>query len=161
MEQYEEESHKGRNYLSAGISLGIHALLILLLSFLTMKAVSPELRDDGIPVILDTELEEEEEVEEPEKEEEPEPEKVKPPVQKIISPEVNGPDEGLGSPSNSGEKAHASGADMKTPPKAEPAPAAPVAPAPAPAPPVFFFSFFFFSRWLLPAPSVKKNHGFS
>ena len=69
MIQHEEESHKGRKLLSAGISLGVHALLLLLLSFLTLKAVSPTLRDDGIPVILDTQLEEEDELEE-EKEEE-------------------------------------------------------------------------------------------
>lgn len=46
------ESNKKRKLISAVIALGLHALLLVVLSYLTMKAVEPSLRDDGIPVLL-------------------------------------------------------------------------------------------------------------
>ena len=110
----ELETHKGRNLLSAGISIGVHVALLILLSFLTMKAVSPSLKDDGIPVLL-AEVPEEEPEEMEEEVEEPE----QPEEQRLINPDVNGPDEGPGTPTLAGNQEDASGADMKTPPKTE------------------------------------------
>ena len=109
------ESNKKRKLISAVIALGLHALLLVVLSYLTMKAVEPSLRDDGIPVLL-AETEPEEEKEE-EKEEQKEPE-VK--TEQQIRPDIKGPDEGLGTPTKSGNQQDASGADMKTPSKAIP-----------------------------------------
>lgn len=64
------ESNKKRKLISAVIALGLHGLLLVVLSYLTMKAVEPSLRDDGIPVLLaETEPEEEKEEEKEEQKE--------------------------------------------------------------------------------------------
>ena len=49
----EENTPKKRKALAAGISLAVHALLLLLLAFITLKASKrEEHREDGIPVLL-------------------------------------------------------------------------------------------------------------
>ena len=49
----EEKTPRKRQALAAGISLVVHALLLLLLAFITLKASKrDEYREDGIPVLL-------------------------------------------------------------------------------------------------------------
>lgn len=107
---YTEEHIKRRKLISACITVGIHALLLALLSFLTMQAVSPSVKDDGIPVLL-AEQEPEEEIEEEEKEEE---------IEEPIIPDADGTDEGKGAPTKAGTVSDAEGANMHSLPKANP-----------------------------------------
>ena len=93
---YTEEKNTKNRLISLGITIGIHALLLVLLSFLMMEPVAPSVKDDGIPVLL--EEMEEQEIEEEEFEEEIPP---KPQEQKLHIAET-GQDQGLGSPSSQG-----------------------------------------------------------
>ena len=105
---YTEEHIKRRKLISACITVGIHALLLALLSFLTMQAVSPSIKDDGIPVLL-AEQEPEEEIEEEEDD-----------IEEPFTPDVEGTDEGKGSPTQAGTVSDAEGANMHSLPKANP-----------------------------------------
>ena len=131
MDTYESNNSRTSKLIALCVTIGIHLCLLVLLSFLTMKAVPASVKDDGIQVMLEEEPEEEvEEIEEEEEIKEPEP--VRP-----LHQAVNGKDAGLGSPANNGRQSQSGGDNARQPkPQANPTQGqGPQSTSPKPTPP--------------------------
>lgn len=110
MDTYESNNSRTSKLIALCVTIGIHLCLLVLLSFLTMKAVPASVKDDGIQVMLEEEAEEEkpEEIEDIEEIKEPEP--VRP-----LNPAIDGKDAGLGSPANNGRQSQSGGDNARQP----------------------------------------------